>query len=80
MVATLNINRFTNRLPSPKFTVFMHQLLTDIMSELSVKTVRALPKGKFREFEDVIIQDGTTITLNRNLQNIYPYRFTAQSP
>jgi hypothetical protein len=78
--ATVAYKAFYNRLARPGFVMFMRQMFTRLVEHLRIETLT--PKGQtaVARFKDIVIQDGSSFALKKQLQHVFPGRFTATDP
>lgn len=71
---------FWNRLAHEGFPVFVRSMFRQMMRRLIVQTLEPQPESPLREFDDIIIQDGSSFALKDMLQEAFPGRFTEIKP
>lgn len=71
---------FYNQLTKPKFTRFMRGLFSQWLTALTLEVLRPLPEHVVAGFTDILIQDGTSVTVHPSLQHRWPGRFTKRAP
>jgi hypothetical protein len=73
-------NAFYKQLLKPTAPEFFLESLSDIMSQLTMKVLGFEAGEAFREFNRLILQDGSSFALHQALAPVFPGRFTAVSP
>lgn len=71
---------FHNQLAKAAFPDFMKAVFEHLLGELTLRVLAPLPGTCLRQFEDVVIQDGSSFALKDVLANHFPGRFTAIKP
>lgn len=71
---------FYNRLARPSFPEFMRQMLGRLLTGLALKTLEPEEASLLSEFEDIIVQDGSSFALKDVLRYVFPGRFTTIEP
>lgn len=71
---------FYNRLARPSFSEFMRQMLGQLLRGLALKTLQPEQAGLLSQFEDIIIQDGSSFAIKSVLRHVFPGRFTTIEP
>ena len=71
---------FWNRLAQEGFPEFVRSVFRQMMERLAVKTLEPQPDSPLTEFDDIIIQDGSSFALKDILQDVFPGRFTEVKP
>ena len=71
---------FHSRLDRPEFPILAERVLGCCVIALKRKMLGALKNGIFSKFKDILIQDGSSLSLRNNLAKIFPGVFTAHSP
>lgn len=71
---------FHNRLAKSSFPKFMQAVAQEAWKKWSDKVLTARTHDLFSEFEQVVIQDGSSFAVKDSLQQILPGRFKAVSP
>lgn len=77
---TVNYKPFHNQLRKNGFARLLRHLTAIMMTELTLEVLRAKKGGLLKEFDDIVIQDGSSFALNDSLQKIFPGRFSTISP
>ena len=71
---------FHKQLAKLKFGEFMRQVFELLLETLACNALKFSGKSPFSHFERVILQDGTSFGIHRELQDIYPGRFKKNGP
>jgi hypothetical protein len=71
---------FHNQLSKPKFPVFVHAILEELLVKLTAPVLESVPKKMLTRFEEVLIHDGTSFALKNALAKKWPGRFTKVTP
>jgi len=71
---------FYNRLARPAFAEFMRQMLCRLLGALAVRTLQPEADSVVAEFEDIVIQDGSSFAIKDALHAVFPGRFTTVEP
>jgi hypothetical protein len=71
---------FHNQLAKEAFPVFMYGVFEALLGKLVVRTLAAVPGDALAEFEDIVIQDGSSFAVHDALESVFPGRFTTVSP
>ena len=74
----LNYSAWYKRLSKEGFANFMCEIASHLINHLYVQRLDV--KGLLNKFDDVYIQDGSTLTINNILKKVFPGRFTKTSP
>jgi len=70
---------FHDRINKPEFAEFMRRILVEAMSGLSLPIMR--PRDKILgRFDDILLHDGSSLSLPDALKKEYPGRFTKSKP
>jgi len=70
---------FHNQLAKPELLVLMREVADRVFNHW-VNDVLDYTKGSLSQFNKILIQDGSSIMVNRSLKNIYPGRFSNTCP
>lgn len=70
---------FHNQLKKSEFPRFMELITKQAMSLLIQKEQRHVPE-KFKQFRQVLLQDGSVLSLHAGLAKVFPGRFTKTAP
>ena len=73
---TVAYKAFYNRLARPGFAKFMHAMLTRLVEQLSIQTLKPEGHTALSRFKDIVIQDGSSFALKKTLRDVFPGRFT----
>jgi hypothetical protein len=76
----LRYKPFHNQIKKPKFPVFVHAVLEQLLAKLTTPVLDRIPKGKLAQFKEVLIHDGTSFALKNGLAKVWPGRFTQFTP
>ncbi len=71
---------FHNQLSKEKFPEFLRRVLEQSLSKLAVPNLESIPDAKLAAFKDIIVHDGTSLTLKDELADVWPGRFTKKAP
>lgn len=77
---TVAYKAFYNRLARPSFTEFMRQMFGRLIDRLSIQTLAPVEKTAVARFKDIVIQDGSSFALKKQLRDVFPGRFTTNEP
>ncbi len=72
---TVAYKPFHNQLRKSAFADFMKTLATFAMAQLIEKALPPLPK-KFSQFDDILLQDGSSFNVHPDLAGVFPCRFS----
>jgi hypothetical protein len=71
---------FYNRIAQPQFPEFMREMLCRLLTELAMRSLKPAPGSPTADFEDIIIQDGSSLCLKAILNRVFPGRFSKTRP
>lgn len=71
---------FYNRLARPAFAEFMRQVLCRLLGTWAIRTLEPEADGVLSQFDDIVIQDGSSFALKDALSTVFPGRFTTLEP
>jgi len=71
---------FYNRLAQPEFPRFMRQVYRDVLRNLSSNILRPAAAGQLANFQDIVIQDGSSFAVHDALARTFGGRFTSIRP
>lgn len=71
---------FHNQLRKPKFPVFVHAVLEQLLARLAAPVLQSVPRNKLAQFDEILIHDGTSFGLKAGLAGHWPGRFTKVTP
>lgn len=71
---------FHKQLAKPAFADFMRKLAGQSLAQLQIQVLRAKPDDVLAEFDQVVIQDGSSFGLRDGLAAVFPGRFTQYKP
>lgn len=77
---TVAYKAFWNRLAREGFPEFVRSVFRQMMRKLIVRTLEPQPGSPLEEFDDIVIQDGSSFALKDMLQEVFPGRFTEIKP
>lgn len=77
---TVAYKAFYNRLARPGFAKFMQQMFARLVKRLSLQTLAPEGHAAVARFKDIVIQDGSSFAIKRNLRDVFPGRFTTKGP
>ena len=71
---------FYNRLARDGFALFMRGMFARLVERLTLQTL--MPEGQtaVARFKDIVIQDGSSFALKKQLRGVFPGRFTTIEP
>ena len=78
--ATVAYKAFYNRLARLGFVTFMTQMFARLLERLCIQTLTPEGHTAVARFKDIVIQDGSSFALKKQLQNVFPGRFTTTEP
>ncbi len=67
-------------LDKKEFPEFMLNILNNLVSSLSCKWLKGAKHNLLNKFDDILIQDGSSLSWHKNLKSLYPGRFTKNGP
>lgn len=68
------------KLDSDGFSRFMLEVLNTLVIALSTKWMRGACHNGLDQFDDILIQDGSSFGVHRELENVFPGRFKKNGP
>lgn len=71
---------FYNQLAKPQFSRFMRRVFSHLLTELTLQVLRPLPESVLSRFSDILVQDGSSVTVHPALRERLPGRFTNRAP
>jgi hypothetical protein len=77
---TVQYKPFHNQLAKDEFAELMRVAFSDMLQHLLLTVLEPLRGSVLKRVSDVVIQDGTSFALHRELAQAYPGRFRAVSP
>jgi hypothetical protein len=77
---TVAYKAFYNRLSHKGFPEFMRYMVSCMMKEFVMRTLKPEPDGPLAQLKDIIIQDGTSFAVKENLKEVFPGRFNTVDP
>jgi hypothetical protein len=78
--ATVAYKAFYNRLAREGFVQFMRQMLARLIERLCIQTLAPTGHTAIARFTDIVIQDGSSFALKKQLRDVFPGRFTKNGP
>jgi hypothetical protein len=78
--AAVAYKAFYNRLARAGFAQFMRQMLARLVERLSLRTLTPEGQTAVARFKDIVIQDGSSFALKKQLRGVFPGRFTTTDP
>src|SRR5262249_38830205 len=77
---TVAYKAFYNRLARPSFSKFMSRMFDRLVARLSLRTLTPEGQTAVARFKDIVIQDGSSFALKKQLRDAFPGRFTTTDP
>jgi len=77
---TVAYKAFYNRLARESFVLFMRQMLARLIERLCIQTLTPTGHTALARFKDIVIQDGSSFALKKQLRDAFPGRFTTTDP
>ena len=71
---------FHNQVAKPEFAEFMLEIMSLAMETLVSDVLRPKAGSPLAQFDDIVLQDGSSFALSAALANVFPGRFSAHSP
>ena len=78
--SAVNYKPFYEKLDKPSFGRVMKAVFLRILERLSPRVIKPSKSSPLRHFDDVIVQDGSSVDLHHRLREEFPSRFTATHP
>ncbi len=78
--STVNYKPFYEKLDRPGFGRVMKAVFESILRQLTPKVIGPSKSSPLRGFDDVILHDGTSLSLHEDLRSVFPSRFTKCHP
>ena len=78
--AAVAYKAFYNRLARTSFVTFMRQMFARLIEHLSIQTLTPEGRTALARFKDIVIQDGSSFALKKQLRDAFPGRFTTKDP
>jgi hypothetical protein len=78
--STVNYKPFYEKLDKPGFSRVMKAVFESILRQLTPKVIGPLKSSPLSGFDDVILHDGTSLSLHEGLRSAFPSRFTKCHP
>lgn len=77
---TVAYKAFYNRLARESFVLFMRLMLARLIKRLCIQTLTPTGHTAIARFKDIVIQDGSSFALKKQLRDAFPGRFTTTDP
>jgi hypothetical protein len=74
----INYSAWYNRLSKDGFSEFMREAASYLINHMYTQHLQA--EGLLKKFDDIHIQDGSSLVINDRLKKIFPGRFTKTAP
>jgi hypothetical protein len=71
---------FHNQVAKPQSAEFMRAIMCLAMHKLVDSVLRPKPGSPLQQFDDIVLQDGSSFALSAALANVFPGQFSAHSP
>jgi len=71
---------FYNRLARPGFAEFTREVVSRLLTHLTVRVLEPQADGPLARFVDIVIHDGSSFALKASLRGVFPGRFTTADP
>ncbi len=71
---------FHNQLSKAEFGEFMRKVLCHALGLLTQTVLRPMPGSALRQFDDILLQDGSSFGIKDVLAELYPGRFSKHTP
>jgi hypothetical protein len=78
--STVNYKPFYEKLDKPGFSRVMKAVFEATLAQLSLQVIGPSKSSPLRGFDDVILHDGTSLSLHEDLRSAFPSRFTKCHP
>lgn len=66
---------FYDKLAQPQCPIFLKSLLRLLLSRWSLRVLEPMPSSKLSQFQDILIQDGSSLRLHPELAEVFPGRW-----
>jgi hypothetical protein len=77
---TVAYKAFYNRLDRPGFPAFMEAVFARLVEKLALKTLEPAQDSPLWDFEDIVLQDGSSFAVKDSLKAAFPGRFNKIKP
>jgi hypothetical protein len=77
---TVAYKAFYNRLARPGFALFMRQMFVRLVERLRMRMLEPDGEAAVARFDDIVIQDGSSFALKKDLRDVFSGRFTTKEP
>jgi hypothetical protein len=77
---TVAYKAFYNRLARPGFARFMRQMFIRLVEQLRLRMLEPDGEAAVARFDDIVIQDGSSFALKKDLSKVFSGRFTTKEP
>ncbi len=71
---------FHNQLSKEAFPEFVRELFVQALGQLVLPVLESIPSDSLSQFDDIVIQDGSSMALKDSLADVWPGRFNKVSP
>ena len=71
---------FHNQLSKEAFPEFVRELFVQALGQLVLPVLESIPSDCLARFDDIVIQDGSSLALKDTLADVWPGRFNKISP
>lgn len=78
--STVNYKPFYEKLDKPGFVRVMKAVFESIVRQLTLQVIGPLKSSPLSGFDDLILHDGTSLSLHEDLRSEFPSRFTKCHP
>jgi hypothetical protein len=77
---TVAYKAFYNRLGQAAFANFMREIFCRLLGALSMRVLEPEGHRAVAAFQDIVIQDGSSFAVKKDLRDVFPGRFTTTEP
>lgn len=77
---TVAYKAFYNRLDRPGFPAFMEAVFGRLVEKLALKTLEPARDSPLWDFDDIVLQDGSSFAVKDSLESVFPGRFNKVKP
>lgn len=71
---------FHNQIAKPSFPIFMRNIVSELLSKLSLKCLDISAESPFAMFRQILIQDASAFGIKSSLRPHFPGKFKVQAP
>lgn len=71
---------FYNRLARPSFAEFTREVVSRLLTQLTIKVLEPQTASPLARFTDIVIHDGTSFAVKKSLCAVFPGRFETTEP